>query len=148
MHKVKRSISLVSAFIIKSNQRRPASVPLSGQFGQRISFATRFQNTRVVQKQSSQPWGCCQEAGPCEALITTCLSLTKGANLAKRLAKKDSGQNACKQVQNSSVEILTFNLHQSFDLESLRIRPSFSSFSPLKPSRPAHLRRGRKVKTQ
>ncbi|GBO07573.1 hypothetical protein AVEN_194690-1 [Araneus ventricosus] len=49
------------------------------------------------------------------------LQLTKGASLAKRLAKISRGQNASKQVQNSSVEILTSNLRQSFDLQSLRI---------------------------
>ncbi|GBN71449.1 hypothetical protein AVEN_130786-1 [Araneus ventricosus] len=71
------------------------------------------------------------------------LQLTKADNPTKRLAKISRGQNALKQVQNSSVEILTFNLHQSSDLESLRIRSSL-----LKPSPPAPMRRGRKVKSQ
>ncbi|GBN78372.1 hypothetical protein AVEN_91981-1 [Araneus ventricosus] len=70
------------------------------------------------------------------------LQLTKRISLAKRLAKIARGRNARKQVQNSSVEILTFNLSQSPDLP-LRIRSSL-----LKPSRPAPMRRGQKVKSQ
>ncbi|GBN38289.1 hypothetical protein AVEN_148847-1, partial [Araneus ventricosus] len=47
------------------------------------------------------------------------LQLAKGASLAKRMAKISRGQNARNPVPISSVEILTFNLHQSSDLEFL-----------------------------
>ncbi|GBL82509.1 hypothetical protein AVEN_587-1 [Araneus ventricosus] len=75
-------------------------------------LSARYTNARYISSNSPKE---CYDAF---------LQLTKGASLAKRLAKISRGQNT-RKVQNSSVEILTFNLHQLSDLESVS-----SSFSP------------------